>query len=129
MTRHSKLAFSVAGAFAVAMCGYFVSHAPARRALPWSASDIREHRVDMFVDYAYYLRARMPHQDFVAYVQRLRLRPQTHEDVAISWTKRGLPSWWTATASRDRVHWKQRGDHFVAAKHEDGYVFVQAWSH
>ena len=87
----------------------------------------------MFVDYAYYLRARMPPDDFDAYVRRLGLREHTSQDMILKWTEReipyGLPSWWTATRSADRVYWRQEGDHFVATKYENGYVFVQAWSH
>ena len=56
---------------------------PARRNLPWSATDVREHYVDRFVDYVYYLRARIDKDDFPAYAKRLGLGLNATERVSM----------------------------------------------
>ncbi|XZE35624.1 hypothetical protein SH501x_001126 [Pirellulaceae bacterium SH501] len=116
----------IPGIFAVTFYGWRTS---ARRNLPWSATDVREHYVDMFVDYAYYLRARIDEDDFPGYARRLGLAVDSNTMVSLDKANGDLPSWWTPSSERDKLYLRQDGDHFMAATYDGEYLFVQAWSH
>jgi len=111
----------------LAVTGYWIRK-PARRNLPWSATDVREHYVDMFVDYAYYLRARIDEDEFPGYARRLGLALNATTS-SLDPANDDLPSWWTPSSERGKVYSRQDGDHFIATAHDGEYLYVQAWSH
>lgn len=103
--------------------------APARRNLPWSATEVREHYVEMFVDYAYYLRARMDQDELPKYVRRLGLAVDMTTRLSLDRAKGDLPSWWNPSLEPGALYSRKDGDHFIAATHDGEFLYVQAWSH
>ncbi len=97
--------------------------APLHRALPWSASEVREWlRQPSADDYAYGLKARLPAEEFPAYAGGLGLSAVAEGEPA-SWPRpEGAAEWWdpppvaTWTWGRDRER--------RLAAHRDGWLYV-----
>jgi hypothetical protein len=113
------------GIFAVTL---YCIRTPARRNLPWSATDVREHYDDMFVDYAYYLRAQIDQHEFQNYARRLWLAFDENTSLPLDRANGDLPSWWTPNLERGVLYSRKDGDHFIAATHDGEFLYVQAWS-
>lgn len=137
MRRKNKVLLVAAIAMAVAAYGgaiwygwHVLTTWRAVRALPWSASDVREYYQDSgfpLYDYFHYVKARMPESEFPAYAARLGLRPLAqHERVAI-WNS-GEPGWWDPSSSLEGTHVRlDAPDGGTKAKWENGHVYVEAW--
>ena len=115
---------------------YATSTTSLRQKLPWSASDIHEHCVDMFPDYATYVKARLPESDFPSYVACLGLTPHRDDRVYtdgkmwLSWDPLGPnPSWFDPSDDLSKTYVQQGGHCWTFAKHERGFVYVKSLSH
>ncbi|MDC0936822.1 hypothetical protein OAS39_11090 [Pirellulales bacterium] len=103
---------------------------PARKALPWSASDVHEELTTFGIlpDHWYVLKARLSEDAFGFYVDRLHLRQWQAEDDShnLNWNCSEKP-WWNPTASNSDVWFRVGKDWALYAKHENGYVFVHSF--
>ena len=99
---------------------------PGRQKLPASASEIREYRIDLFVDYGYLLKARITQSAFEDYVRNLEMSHTTELEWR-TWDST-VPAWWDPSLSSGVVFMSEVGDEVRQAKHENGYVYFQAWS-
>jgi hypothetical protein len=118
----------------VAVAWHYLTISPFRRALPASATEIRDEALDGFPDYSYYLKAKMPREDFEPYCAAIGLSRATPERVSdgapwLSWRTRPGVTWWTPSASLDATYERQEGHCWVLAKYENGEVYVTAFSH
>ena len=102
-------------------------HTPARRALPYSASQIREHKIDLFVDYVYLMKADITSKQFDNFVLQMSMtKPSTSE----SWNSWDLkvPSWWNPPTSPAVIYIREVEDDTQQATYHNGSIFFQAWS-
>lgn len=95
----------------------------ARRALPWSASDVHEHEwVEDGIlpqDFDYKLKARMPKEELAAYAARLGLPPYVPGQPTTSgWGADTALGWWDPPARLDGAY----------ASFGDGSWTVLIWS-
>ena len=106
----------------------FFSVPHVRRALPWSASNIKEYRTEgrWGANYDYYLKAKVPAGEWLPFTRRLDLKRWSHGDLSICWPTAGPPLWWTVIGSDAESFWRRDGCHLIAAKYQHGYVFVHA---
>jgi hypothetical protein len=102
--------------------------------LPDSARNIQEESVDLFPDWAYYLKAEIEADDFPLYVQALSLKPYTTENsdesIWINWS--GIPfapDWWDPSSELSGTYLRQDGDLWVFAKYENGYLYLMEFTH
>jgi hypothetical protein len=106
-----------------------------RRALPASATEIRDEALDVFPDSAYFLKARMPQEDFEAYCMAIRLSPHypgrvyTDQDHWLSWSSVHKLEWWDPSDNLDGTYVLQEGREWTMAKYENGKVYVTSFSH
>jgi len=104
---------------------YVLTTRHAVRALPWSASDVQEHYVDSgfpLYDYTYKMKARMPEEEFPAYVRRLGL-PRLKRSVYWNAWDPGNPPWWDPSASMSNTYGYQE----QMVKWEKGFVYYISW--
>ncbi len=105
---------------------------PYRRALPKTASDIKEHRSGV-VDFTYLLQARVTEDEFLDYVKFFGLLPDKLNEM--SEKNRHLrmkrqksdffPSWWSTIRSGiDIVFEKRDKSDIISAKYEEGFLFL-----
>lgn len=104
--------------------------------LPDSACNIQEESIDLFPDWAYYLKAEIEADDFLPYAQALSLAPYTpdvaNEEEAIwgNWHAGPLaPDWWDPTAELSSTYLAQYGDNWVMAKYENGHLYLIEFTH
>ena len=103
--------------------------------LPRSASDIQEQQIDMFPDWEYYVRARMPIQDCGALLAKVAsqenlLPVATHRwlDGKGDWGPASPPMWWHPTWPGSHHHGRQ-GDVNTCAMCVDGIFYYWSGSH
>lgn len=121
------------GLIVLSCAGLLLMPSRARRALPWSASDIREYYwgQEFGSDYHRCLRARIDESDFDAFTDRLNLDRTYTEDVAglpLGWVGCDEP-WWTPPDSLlgARFEHRERDGYFAMAKYHNGYVYFVAF--
>ncbi len=115
--------------------GLLLMPSRARRALPWSATDIRENysSARFGADYSRCLRARISESDFPAYAARLNLDRvysyADHAELPLSWSWCDEP-WWNPPASLEGARFEYDPDHncHAIAKYENGYVDFDAFA-
>jgi hypothetical protein len=142
MREHKRLVMVLAAGFLLVLISggawyswYWLTTSSLRRTLPWSCSDVSDLYVDMFQDYSYYLRARMPANDFARYCTNnglaLHTEQSTYTDdtMWLSWTCGESIDWWKPSESLAGTYVSQSGHEWVLAKYEEGYIYVKAWSH
>lgn len=112
---------------------YYFTLAPPRRALIWTGSNVREHRIDfgLIPDFDYYLSAELDSTDFPAFANSLGLEPQIDDsaiqDVGANWGD--CPeSWWPTNLTLDNVYlrYEPQNDFYAVAKMHDGRVYYRA---
>ncbi len=97
---------------------------PLHRALPWSASEVREWvRRSSAAGYAYGLRARLPAEDFPAYAGQLGLTATAGGGEAVTWPRPDGPAEWWDPPPLATWAWQRDGERLVAA-HRDGRLYV-----
>lgn len=109
---------------------------PTYRALPWSAANVQQYYAsDPFLgDFTYYLKARMPQEEFEPFVAKLGLTPHAPNRVYPGrieypgWSSTSATTWWTPSESDAGTFVHQDGDCWILAKYEKGWVFVHASS-
>jgi hypothetical protein len=103
-----------------------------RRALPASATHVKEKYVDLTPDYTLYLSARMGRKDYEKYIRRIDLQPPQKGSSAPSWVAwhQGpqAPAWWTSSPARRAVAYKRKGDVFTLSGYEKGTMYLISWS-
>lgn len=97
-----------------------------RKALPWTAVDIREDVwEDSFLpDYSYAMRARISAGQFADYVSEFKLKSagiDSYEPL------NGLP-WWNPSGSFETFR-REEGDWFMSAFYDGTYLYVSASEH
>lgn len=108
----------------------------ARRALPGSATDVREYYSDSWNgDYVRCVRARLPEADLPLYAKHLglteRFDPVAHASIAsmINMSFDG-PDWWTPPQAGPTTYFQhKRGDDFLEVlKFSEGYAYFVSTS-
>lgn len=99
-----------------------IAVAPLHRALPWSASEVREWlRRPSADDYAYGLKARLPADEFPAYAGRLGMTAVA-EGEPLAWPRpEGAAEWWDPPGAT--WAWRLDRERLLAA-HRDGWLYV-----
>jgi hypothetical protein len=101
-----------------------------RSTLPFSAQDVQTASVDFFPDWSYYLKARLPEEDFARYVQDLELGFCGDEaPYWVVWHTLTAPAWWDPTSDISETYCLKQGDIWALAKYENGYVYLHAFSY
>lgn len=131
---HNRFPFGGASALlALYLVGIFMAYQmftwPYRRALPWSASEVKEYAwTDGFLpDFVYCLRARVTEEQFRDYVVHFELAsagsqehfPVTDEEV----------SWWKPSPGAHEVFRLEDGDWEMEAVFDNGIMWVMAGEH
>jgi hypothetical protein len=114
---------------------YWLTLMPARRALPWSASDIQEdHRTfGMIPDFSYSLTAKIDPQDFPAFVEKLGLtrtyNSQKHPDVNLTWGNCAASWWQPPTLEGAAMRYEPENEYLAVAKMSGDrvYFFSMVW--
>lgn len=100
---------------------------PLHRALPWTASEVREWlRRPSEEGFVYGLKARLPAEEFPAYAARLGLTAGQVE----AWPRPdGAAEWWDPPPITPGSTWVwQRGREQLLAMHRDGWLYASCWS-
>ena len=101
-----------------------------RSALPFSAQEVQTASVDLFPDWDYYLKAKLPEEDFPRYVQDLELQFCGDDpDFWVAWHGLDTPAWWDPTGDTSETYCLEEGDIWTLAKYESGHVYLRAFSH
>jgi len=117
---------------------YWLTTSPLRRALPRGSTDVTDLYVDIWPDYCYYLKAKLPSvKSFAQYCSDMNLTPHTGQRVYtddtswLSWSslEPRTESWWKPSPSLSGTFVEQAGHYWTMAKYEDGYLYVMAISH
>lgn len=117
---------------------YSLTTSPLRQTLPWSASDVNDKYVDMFPDYSYFLKAKLPSvKEFNEYCAKQNLTPHTPQRVYsddTTWLLWGSlepesVAWWNPSPSLTGTYVSQSGHEWTLAKYENGCLYVHAFSH
>jgi hypothetical protein len=124
-------------AFIAGYAYYWFTASDLRRELPWAASEIKEQSYDLFPDYSYFLKAKMPEKDFAKYVGGLGLTLHTSASQYgddMQWLHWPSPpfrqlDWWNPTPSLEQTYVQQAGHEWTLVKYEDGYVYATSYSH
>lgn len=103
----------------------------ARRALPKSATDVREYYSDSWnSDYVRCVKAKLPEPDYPLYAKNLglteRFDPVAHVDIAsmINMGIGGAPKWWTPHAAGPTTYFQhKRADSLQVLKYSSGYAY------
>lgn len=112
-------------------CGV-LPQSPYRRALPRTASEIKEYRSGV-VDFTYLLRAKITEDEFSDYVKLFGLLPDKLNEISeknIHLKKETqksdiFPSWWsTIRPGVDIVFGKMDKGDIISAKYEEGFLFL-----
>jgi hypothetical protein len=103
-----------------------------RRALPHSATHVREKHVDLFPDHILYLSAKMSRSAYRAYVEKLRLRVARKGKPYPDWVtwQQGpnAPSWWLVSPPEADVAFSRKGDVSTVAGYVDRTMYLVSWS-
>jgi hypothetical protein len=90
----------------------------------------------LFPDFDYYLKAKMPREDFEPYCATIGLTPHFPGRVytdgdRLSWRSWSYHEvdWWDPSESEEGTYVSQEGHDWVFAKYENGEVYVRAFSH
>lgn len=114
---------------------FWVTVMPARRALPWSASDIREdHQTfGLIPDFCYSLTAKLDPQEFPAFVEKLGLtrtyNSQAHPNVNLTWGNCSA-SWWNPPSLEGAAMRYESENEYLAVAKMSGdrvYFFSMVW--
>jgi hypothetical protein len=115
---------------------YTVTVSPLRRALPRTATGVRDSYADMTLDYTYLLRAEMPPKDAADYMRRIGSTPHSATRAYtddLLWLSRneGIvhTGWWNPSSDPTTTYVVQNGRTWTCAKYESGTLFVKSWSH
>jgi len=124
---------SVLLAVAIGWCGWaFLVRSDYRKALPPTATDIHEKRVDMFPDYTLFLKARMAREDYDAYVKKVGLGPPLKIQTNSPWEMWAEgdgwgakpPAWWNPTSADPGSVGASSGRANTLAQYENGYLYL-----
>jgi|GEM_PF-1673102 len=119
------------------LCWTYLFQWEARRALPWSATDIQEWswKEWPFRDYSYHLKAKITETQFHQYIPKFDLTPHTpsrrYDDGPepwLAWRQSG-PNWWDPSESLDHTFVHQDGYCWTFAKYERGYLYFTSLEH
>lgn len=124
LARRFLLGGLLASAIAIGVV-HRVAVPPLHRALPWTASDVREWaRRTSVDDYAYGLKARLAAEEFPAYAERLGLTARGAGQVAVWPRPDGAAEWWDPPLTGTWGHARGR----LVAAHADGWLYVASQS-
>ena len=129
----SLLALYLAG---LGLC-YYLFTWEFRKALPWSARDVREYyETDSFLpDYSYQLKARITEQQFHEYIAKFHLtlhtptRTYSDDTLWLSWRHVRNCDWWDPSDSLESTFVWQGNDTWIFAKYERGHLYVGSLNH
>ncbi len=135
--RRRWIVVSLLCAVAIGWCARVVLVPEARRALPWSASDVEESRQHngFLPDYAYWLKAKLPKDEFDKYASRLGLPSYSDEDPEKSsfsiYAYDDRPVWWDppkdSHGSYGIVQEPEGGAKLLRWKDGNVYYFATEW--
>lgn len=96
-----------------------------RKALPWSASQVKEQvwREGFLPDFAYYLRARITEEQFLEYVVRFELESAGKMGY---FTKPSEAQWWGPTPGEHEVYRLEENGWSMEAVYDNGVIWVKA---
>lgn len=110
-----------------------------RRMLPGSATEVKEwyRTYGMLPDYSYLLKAKIPEEDIMPYIQRFGMTIHTvdrvYEDAPRTphWQDHfgSGEEWWEPTDDLNTTYVYQKGNEWVMAKHEKGWLYLKALNH
>lgn len=115
------LALYVAGILAA----YHMFTWPYRKALPWSASEVKEYiwTEGFLPDFSYYLRARITEKQFLDYVARFELESAGKRE---QFAEPDEAPWWRPSPGAHEVYRLEDGDWSMEALYDDGIMWVMA---
>jgi len=100
---------------------------PSVQALPDGARQIREHRIDMFIDHAYLMKARVDAEGYKKFVDMLEMN-RDELTPWLEWSGHDLPEWWDAPSGVNAMHsGKRRGEKYQSL-YVNSWLYFQAWS-
>ncbi len=144
MRKRTRILAACAGAgllvFGCWWAGWEMTTPPARKALPWSAREVRDEGSEDFPsDYTYYLKARIAAEGFAPYCRKLGLSPHSQgrkyaaDATWLSWMPLTLSGkdipWWDPSGSLEGTWVQQEGHSWTLAKFERGFVYLKSLSH
>ena len=143
VTRKKWVLLGLGGACLVAVLAslawyswYRLSTSPLRLALPRGSTDVADMYVDMWPDYSYFLKAKLPStKAFAQYCTDMNLTPHSEQRsysdnmTWLSWSSLEPIVWWKPSSSLSGTFVRQSGHEWTMAKYEDGYLYVHSFSH
>jgi hypothetical protein len=110
-----------------------------RKLLPRSASNVKEwYRTHgVLPDYAYLLKAKIPQNDFMSYIPKFEMTIHTSDRVykdaprTPHWPDHfeSGKEWWDPMDDLNTTYVYQKGDEWIMAKHENGWLYLKALNH
>ena len=120
-------------------CGYRCTTNPARIALSWRATDIREYSWEegFLPDFSYVLRAKVERAEFDAFVREMdlpRLGPRSREtpqedewETPVGCDSDTTCRFWQPDQYPAESYGHREGRAFQGAQFKDGYLYYSAW--